>query len=81
MQGTRFQSLVWEDSAYWEAAKPMHHNYRSLCLQPYVPQQEKPPIAEAHALQRGSLLDATESPHAGKDPAQPKKQQQKKRSL
>ena len=27
MQGTQFRSLVWEDSTYREATKPLRHNY------------------------------------------------------
>ena len=68
MQRTRFQSLVWEDSTCWEAAKPMHHNYWSLCLEPVSHNKrsyhDKQPM---HCNEGQPQLDATrESPHAAK---------------
>ena len=49
MQGTRVQSLIWEDPTCCEATKPMHHNYWACALQPashnywaHVPQLLKP---------------------------------------
>ena len=39
MQGTRVQSLVWEDLTCWGAAKPMCHNYWSRCLEPVLSNQ------------------------------------------
>ena len=34
MQGTRVQPLVWEDSAYGGATKPLNHNYWACALEP-----------------------------------------------
>ena len=59
MQGMWVWSLVWEDSTYRGAAKPVYHNYRVRALAPMKPacprasasQQEKPPQWEACAQQ------------------------------
>ena len=34
VQGTWVQSLVWEDSTYHEATKPLYHNYWAHALEP-----------------------------------------------
>ena len=34
MQGTRVQSLVWEDPACHGATKPVRHNYWACALEP-----------------------------------------------
>ena len=34
MQGTQFQSLVWEDFTFHESAEPMHYNYWAQALEP-----------------------------------------------
>ena len=34
MQGTQFQSLVWEDFTFHESAEPMHCNYWAQALEP-----------------------------------------------
>lgn len=49
----------------------------------YVPQQEKPPQQEAHALQRrvAPARCNQRKPTCSKDPAQPKSNNKKKRSL
>ena len=36
VQGTRVQSLVWEDPTCLGAAKPMHHNYWTCALEPVL---------------------------------------------
>ena len=36
MQGTRVQSLVWEDPTYLGATKPMCHNYQAQALKPVL---------------------------------------------
>ena len=33
MQGTRVQSVLWEDSTSWGATKPMHHNHWAHALE------------------------------------------------
>ena len=52
MQGTRVQSLDWEDPTYCEATKPMPHNYWACAHRTRDPQQKKPPQWEASAPQR-----------------------------
>ena len=48
MQGTRVQSLIWEDPICLRAPKPMSCNYGD----PRAPQQKEPPWWEVHALQQ-----------------------------
>ena len=36
MQGTRIQSLVWEDPTCCGAAKPVRHNYWDCALEPML---------------------------------------------
>ena len=71
MQGTRIQSLVWENFTCHEATKPMCHNYWSPCSttgevtatkSPRTTIKEQPPLATT----RGK------STHNNDDPAQPK---------
>ena len=42
MQGTRVQSLVWEDFTWRGATNPVCHNYQAYALQPEKP-PERPP--------------------------------------
>ena len=43
MQGTQVQSLVWDDSTWHKAIKPMHHCYLSPCsLEPTLYKRSKP---------------------------------------
>ena len=66
MQGTRLQSLVWEDRTCQGTPKPVCHNSLAHVPWAYPPQQEKPPKWEALTPQLESnwpLLAATrESP-------------------
>ena len=44
MQGTRAQSLVWEDSTCQGATKPLHHNYWAHMLQLLKPMSLEPVV-------------------------------------
>ena len=74
MQGTRVQSLVWEDSACCSATKPMCHNYWAQALlkpassKAHALQQEKPPQWEALAPQ---LERSPHSPYWRRRPHSP----------
>ena len=46
LQGTRVRALVWEDPTCHRAAKPMCHNYRTLCSRAHEPQLLKPACLE-----------------------------------
>ena len=70
MQGTRVQSLVWEDPTCHGATKPMYHNYWACTLEPtshnfwaHVPQLLKPSCSRACVLQLLSLCTATTEAH------------------
>ena len=70
MQGTKFQSLVWEDPTRHGATKPMRHNYWAHApqlLSPHatttegrmprarVPQQEKTPLTATRESPRAAM--------------------------
>ena len=51
MQGTRVQTLVWEDPTCCRATRPVSHNYWACMSGACAPQQERPRQWEAHAPQ------------------------------
>ena len=73
MQGTRVQSLVWEDPTCCRAIKPCAPATEAWAPEACGPQEEPPPREALHHNEEPPPLAATrESPHSNKHPAQPK---------
>ena len=68
VQGTRVQSLVWEDPTYHRATKPGHHKQRS----PHSPQLQKARAARNKKKRQQSEEGVTlPGGHAGEGEAVP----------